>query len=117
MAPPESPSAPTAPTGAPIPWNAIAATPAFRELLRAKAAFIVPTTIFFMVYYFTLPVLAGWYPKLMTHEVFGPVNVAYLFAFSQFVMAWIIAGLYVRVAAGWDKKAAAIVQAHEPAEL
>ena len=33
--------------------------PEFRDLLAAKARFIVPATVFFLVYYFTLPVLVG----------------------------------------------------------
>jgi uncharacterized membrane protein (DUF485 family) len=45
----------------------------------------------------------------METRVWGAVNVAYLFAFSQFLMAWILAALYVAVAAGWDKRAAGII--------
>jgi uncharacterized membrane protein (DUF485 family) len=31
------------------------------------------------------------------------MNWAYLFALSQFFMAWILAALYTRAAAHWDK--------------
>ncbi len=89
-------------------WHAIAADADFKKLLAAKAAFIVPATIFFLVYYFALPVLVGWFPDLMKTRI-GSVNLAYLFALSQFVMAWVIAGLYVRKAGGWDKAAAAVL--------
>jgi uncharacterized membrane protein (DUF485 family) len=89
-------------------WNLIASDPEFKKLLAAKAGFIVPMTIFFLVYYFALPVLVGWAPNLMKTKV-GSVNVAYLFAFSQFFMAWIVAGIYVSKAAAWDKVAAAIL--------
>jgi uncharacterized membrane protein (DUF485 family) len=85
-------------------WDVIAADPDFKKLLAAKIGFIVPATIFFLVYYFALPVLVGWCPALMKTKV-GSVNVAYLFAFSQFFMAWIVAGVYVSKAAGWDKAA------------
>lgn len=90
-------------------WDAIAADPDFRKLLKAKAAVIIPATIFFVVYYFTLPVLVGWFPKLMETEVIGKVNLAYAFALSQFFMAWILAFLYVAAAAGWDRQAAAVL--------
>lgn len=90
-------------------WDAIAADADFQKLLKAKAAFIIPGTIFFVVYYFTLPVLVGWFPKLMETEVFGKVNLAYAFALSQFFMAWILAFLYVGAAAGWDRQAAAVL--------
>ena len=39
-------------------WDAIEARPAFRSLLAQKAKFIVPATIFFLIYYLALPVLA-----------------------------------------------------------
>lgn len=95
--------------GDPVNWDAIAADADFRALLRAKAAFIVPATVFFVVYYFTLPVLVGWFPKLMETEVIGRVNLAYAFALSQFFMAWFLALLYVGAAAGWDRRAAAVL--------
>lgn len=90
-------------------WDAIAADADFRKLLAAKARFIIPCTIFFVIYYFSLPVLVGWFPKLMETQVFGKVNLAYAFALSQFFMAWILAFLYVAAAAGWDTKAAAVL--------
>ncbi len=92
-------------------WHAIAETESFKALLRAKMRFIVPATIFFLVYYFILPVTVGYFPEFMKTEVIGSVNIAYLFAFSQFFMAWIVAAVYVGVAAGWDRKAAAIISA------
>jgi uncharacterized membrane protein (DUF485 family) len=89
-------------------WEAIAADADFKKLLADKARFILPATIFFIVYYFALPVLVGWWPDLMKTKV-GSVNLAYLFALSQFFMAWILAGFYVSKAAGWDKAAAALL--------
>jgi uncharacterized membrane protein (DUF485 family) len=90
-------------------WSAIAADPEFKQLLSAKARFIVFATIFFIVYYFTLPVLVGWFPQAMDRKVIGEVNWAYLFALSQFFMAWILAFLYIGAAAGWDRQAAALI--------
>ena len=90
-------------------WDAIAADAEFKSLLASKARFIVPATLLFIVYYFTLPVLVGWFPKFMEQRVFGEVNLAYLFALSQFFMAWIIAFLYLVAAAGWDRQAAALL--------
>ncbi len=92
-----------------VPWDAIAADPAFKALLISKARFVVPATIFFVVYYFALPVLVGWFPKFMAQEVFGAVNLAYLFALSQFFMAWIVASLYVAAAMGWDRRVSEIL--------
>ncbi len=91
-------------------WDAMEADPDFIALLKAKAAFIAPATVIFVVYYFALPIGVGWFPKLMETCVWGDVNLAYLFALSQFFMAWILAFLYVAVAIGWDRRAAAVIE-------
>ena len=88
------------------PWQKIAASTPFKDLLRAKRRFIIPATIFFVVYYFALPYLVGYHPQLMQRKVWGEMNWAYLFALSQFFMAWALAAFYVAAAAGWDRKAA-----------
>jgi len=84
-------------------WNRIAADPDFAALKRAKKRFLIPASVFFLVYYLALPVLVGFMPATMKQEVFGKVNIAYIFALSQFLMSWILAGLYIRAAARWDK--------------
>jgi uncharacterized membrane protein (DUF485 family) len=92
-----------------VDWARLEAKPQFRALLRRKARFIVTATIFFLAYYLALPILVGYWPDLMKTKVFGEVNLAYLFALSQFFMAWIMAFVYVRVAAKWDREAAAVI--------
>ena len=87
----------------------MAALAEFKALLAAKRRFIVPATVFFIVYYFALPVLVGYAPRVMAAKVFGVVNVAYLFALSQFFVAWLIAVLYVRAASRFDSMARAVV--------
>ena len=83
-------------------WAAIERTPEFQALVRAKRAFIVPATIGFIVYYFALPALVGYLPDVMERRVWGAINLAYVFALSQFFMAWIVMWLYVRAARRWD---------------
>jgi uncharacterized membrane protein (DUF485 family) len=83
-------------------WDRIAESDEFKDLMAAKARFIVPATVAFIVYYFALPVLVGYAPDLMKTPVIGPVNVAYLFALSQFFFAWFIAWLYMRAAEKFD---------------
>lgn len=92
-----------------IDWERLATSDRFRNLLKAKRRFVVPAMIFFIAYYFALPVLIGYARPFMEKRVLGPVNLAYLFALSQFFMAWIIAALYVRAAARFDKMAADVV--------
>lgn len=92
-----------------IDWEKLAGSERFRNLLKAKKRFIVPAMIFFIVYYFALPVLIGYARPFMEKRVLGPVNLAYLFALSQFFMAWIIAALYVKAAARFDRMAAGVI--------
>lgn len=92
-----------------VDWDAIAATPEFKALLKAKAKFIVPMTVFFCVFYFALPIAVGFFPEAMMKEV-GPVNMAYAFALSQFVVAWLVAWAYTRAASKWDKAADGIIE-------
>jgi uncharacterized membrane protein (DUF485 family) len=46
----------------------------------------------------------------MSTRVIGMVNLAYLFALSQFFVAWIIAGLYIKAANNFDRLAKDIIQ-------
>jgi uncharacterized membrane protein (DUF485 family) len=90
-------------------WERVAAMDEFKSLIAAKRKFIAPAVIFFIVYYFALPALVGYAPGLMSRRVMGVINVAYLFALSQFFMAWIIAALYVRAAGRFDAMARKII--------
>ena len=95
-------------------WDEIATSKEFRDLMATKKIFIVPAFIFFVVYYFALAVLVGYAPQFMSAKI-GKVNLAYLFALSQFFVAWIIAGLYVRAANGFDRLAKDILDEAERA--
>ena len=94
-------------------WDQIAGSRQFQDLMATKKLFIVPAFIFFVVYYFALPVLVGYAPQFMSIKVIGTVNLAYLFALSQFFVAWIIAGLYVRAANTFDRLAKDILEKAE----
>lgn len=94
----------------PVDWSRVTQMPEFRAMVRAKLRFIIPAVIFFVVYYFALPVLVGYAPGLMSRRVIGVVNIAYLFALSQFFMAWVIAALYLRAAAKFDKMEHTVIE-------
>ncbi len=91
------------------PWERIAARSTFHALLVAKQRFIIPATLFFLVYYFALPLLVGYAPQVMETKVLGVINLAYLFALSQFFMAWILAAFYLRAAKRFDAMSAEVV--------
>ena len=91
-------------------WDRIAASQQFKDLMATKKIFIVPAFVFFVAYYFALPVLVGYAPHFMATKVIGNVNIAYLFALSQFAVAWIIAGLYVKAANDFDRLSKDIIE-------
>jgi uncharacterized membrane protein (DUF485 family) len=93
-------------------WDKIAESKEFKDLMATKKVFIVPAFIFFVVYYFALPVLVGYAPQFMATKI-GHVNLAYLFALSQFFVAWIIAGLYVKAANDFDRLSKDILEKAE----
>ena len=80
----------------------------FRELIRGNG---VPRSgdDRVIVYYFALLVAVGYAPTLMERRVWR-VNLAYLFALSQFFMAWIIAALYMRAANRFDRMAREVIE-------
>ena len=67
-----------------------------------------------MVYYFALPVLVAYWPDMMARQAWGSVSWAYLFAFSQFLMAWGVAFIYMRYASRFDTMAADILAESGP---
>lgn len=91
-------------------WDQVATSHEFRDLMATKKIFIIPAFIFFLVYYFLLPILVGYAPHFMSIKVWGNVNLAYLFALSQFFMAWTIAGLYVRAGDDFDEISKDIIE-------
>lgn len=82
-------------------WVRLENTSAFQELVKSKKAFIIPATIFFMVFYFGLPILTG-FTTILNAPAIGPMSWAYVYAFAQFAMTWTLLHLYVSRANRWD---------------
>jgi uncharacterized membrane protein (DUF485 family) len=82
-------------------WVRVERTQAFKDLVARKRGFIIPATIFFLVFYFGLPILAA-FTTVLNVKVLGPLTLAYVYAFAQFAMTWILMHLYVSRANRWD---------------
>ncbi|ARA97396.1 MULTISPECIES: DUF485 domain-containing protein [Geobacillus] len=85
-----------------VDYEALAQSAMFRGLIQEKKAFIIPATIFFFAFYFTLPILTS-YSNVLNAPAIGPVSWAWLFAFAQFVMTWALCILYSKRAAKFDE--------------
>lgn len=78
---------------------------AYQQLVNSRNRFMVMMTIVFMVLYFLLPILAGYNKPLMATKVTGSITFGYVFAFLEFVMGWVMAGIYVYKAREFDRLA------------
>lgn len=99
------------------PWHRIYESAGYRRMIARKTRAVVAMTVFFVAYYFALPILVGYWPALMARPVWGHVNWAYLFAFSQFLMAWALAYLYMHYAGRFDRASEEIVAAADKPAL
>jgi uncharacterized membrane protein (DUF485 family) len=80
-----------------IDWIAAERSPEFRKLVRRRNGFVIPATIFFLVWYFGFIVLAGYAPDFMGEEFLTDgLTVGYVLALTQFVMTWVLGWMYLR---------------------
>ena len=96
-------------------WNALAAEPEFRALVRARRTFIVPATLFFLAFYLALPISIWLAPDVMSRPV-GHLTWAYVFAFAQIIMGWLLLAFYLLRSKGFDLQAARC-RKHETEEI
>lgn len=87
----------------------IESSPQFKQFLSRKNKFIVPMTVFFMIFYFLLPIFTS-YTTFLNTSAFGDISWTWIFAFSQFIMVWVLSSIYVKKAATFDKEAEQIIQ-------
>lgn len=96
-----------------------AAEAAVQKLVAEKLKFLVPMTVIFMVGYIGLTALAAFAKPVMAIKVIGSVNLGFVLIAANYVLAWILAIVYTRVAnATFDplaRQAAAALQQREAA--
>jgi uncharacterized membrane protein (DUF485 family) len=85
-----------------IDYTQITRSSSFQQLMRAKKNFILPLTLFFLVFYFALPILTS-YSNVLNSPAIGPISWGWLFAFAQFIMTWVLCTLYSKRAAKFDE--------------
>ncbi len=90
-------------------------SPSFKRLMKEKKGFLVPSIIFFMMFYFSLPILAV-YTDVLNGQVYGDITWAWVLAIAQFIMTWTLCTLYVRKAAKFDKLAEEVIEESERKE-
>lgn len=74
------------------------------QLMREKKLFLIRALSFSFVFYFMLPISLTLFPKVMNQISFIPgITWAWLYAFSQIIMIWILGWLYHQKAKKIDR--------------
>ena len=79
-----------------IDWIAAERSPEFKELVKKRRSFVLPATIFFLAWYSAFVLLAGYAPGFMGASIYEGFTVGYALALTQFIMVWVLGGLYLR---------------------
>ncbi|MCI2254063.1 DUF485 domain-containing protein [Domibacillus sp. 8LH] len=92
-------------------YEKIAASPEFKSLIRKKNKFLLPVTIFFLLFYFSLPLLTS-FSTVLNKPAVGDISWVWVLALAQFIMTWTLCMVYVKKANGFDADAESIVNRH-----
>lgn len=90
-------------------YSEIARSKEFHKLKQAKMLFIWPVVILFLLYYLSLPLMAGYAKSLMGSYVFGYITFGYLYGVLFYFVAWGLAFWYVRKARQFDRRSEALL--------
>ena len=71
---------------------------AVAELVAKKLRFVGLMTLIYMVSYVGLTILAGFARALLSAPAIGPVNLGFVLIGANYLIAWGLALIYVRVA-------------------
>lgn len=83
-------------------YTKVVQSSSFKELMQQKKAFIIPMSIFFMVFYFALPIMTA-YSTVLNTTAFASISWAWVFAFAQFIMTVSFCMIYTRKARKFDE--------------
>jgi uncharacterized membrane protein (DUF485 family) len=76
----------------------LAPSEALALLVRRKLRVIGVMTAIYMTSYIGLTLLAGFFRGAMTVHALGPINVGFVLIAANYLLSWILAIAYVRVA-------------------
>jgi len=94
-------------------WVRIAESPSFIELHRKKTRFLFGWWICSVLFFFTIPLGAGYLPDLFRFKVIGNINFAYILVIFTFFASWYLSIRYMR----WANRVSDPLTAHVVEEL
>ena len=90
-------------------YVAISESKEFKALKKRKVKFILPITIFFLLFYISLPILTS-YTTILNEPAIGDITWVWVLALAQFIMTWALCMIYVSKANSFDKDAEQIIE-------
>lgn len=81
----------------------------FQSFMKKRKKFVMPYTIFFLVFYFLLPICTS-YTSFLNTPAIGDISWVWIFAFAQFVMTFVLCTIYVKKAGTFDTEAEQIIK-------
>lgn len=85
-----------------IDFEKLIQTDAFKNLVKRKKKFAMPYVIFFLVVFFTLPILTG-YTSILETRAIGWMTWTWVYSFGIFVMVWVLTSIYMNKAKEFDQ--------------
>ena len=79
-------------------FEEVQATPEFQQLRRTLRRFVFPATAIFLAWYLLYVLMSAYARDFMATELFGVINIAYVFGLLQFVSTFVIAYVYAKYA-------------------
>jgi len=79
-------------------YEEVQATEEFQGLKRTLRRFVFPATAAFLAWYLLYVLMSAYARGFMDNQLFGNINVAYVFGLLQFVSTFVLAFIYSRYA-------------------
>lgn len=79
-----------------VDWERIERMPDFQELVARRRRFVLPATIFFLLWYFGFVILAGYAEDFMGTSIYEGFTVGYALALTQFAMVAVLGLWFLR---------------------
>jgi uncharacterized membrane protein (DUF485 family) len=95
-----------------INYSEVAKSDKFKHLLQLKKRFILSYSIFFILFYFSLPIMTS-YTTVLNQPAVGAITWAWVFAFAQFIMTWSLCIIYTKKASKFDQMVEEIKDEHK----
>ncbi len=79
-------------------WQRIADTEGYQELVRRRHRLVRTSLIISVLWFGTFLILTTTAEGFMREQIVDGLSVAYVLGLSQFVLVWVVVGVYIRTA-------------------